>query len=67
MRTQPVIRIDSKAWDAGFNAGERGPLKAINRCPYPPLTIESHSWHSGFIEGEAKRQGYSYSRGSANG
>ncbi len=33
-------------------------------CPYPPGSTEAFSWCSGFIEGDAKRQGYSYSRGA---
>ena len=56
-----VLKHDPKAWEEGFNAGEnrvRFPL----RCPYPAGTTEAWSWHSGYVEGDAKRQGYSYSR-----
>jgi hypothetical protein len=64
-----MIRIDSKAWDEGFKAGETirswpGESRCAVHCPYPPASIEALSWHSGFIEGDAKRQGYSYSRGA---
>jgi hypothetical protein len=52
--------MNSKAWDEGFKAGETSP---IARCPYPPTSIEAWSWYSGWIEGDAKRQGYSYSGG----
>ncbi len=65
-----MIRIDSAAWDEGFSAGEiSGAWKiAIGAsphipCPYPPGSIEGFSWCSGFIEGDAKAQGFSYSRG----
>jgi ribosome modulation factor len=49
----PRIRLDDKAYDAGFAAGEAGEFSGS--CPYPAMTIESLSWHSGFIEGKAKR------------
>jgi hypothetical protein len=52
-----------KAWEEGFSAGEntaRIPL----RCPYPAGTTQAWSRHSGYVEGDAKRQGYSYSRGA---
>jgi hypothetical protein len=56
-----VVTIDPKAWDEGFTAGEE--RKSI--CPYPPTSREAYSWHSGQIEGDAKRQGFSYSRGKS--
>ncbi|MGD1074029.1 MAG: hypothetical protein ABSB15_28305 [Bryobacteraceae bacterium] len=56
------LTMDPKAWDEGFEAGEAGRL--TNRCPYPAATTEAWSYHSGWIEGDAKRQGYSYSRGT---
>jgi hypothetical protein len=70
------LRHDSKAWDEGFKAGEvprfawdegfkAGEVPRFARCPYPAGSIEAWSWHSGFIEGDAKRQGFSYSGGSA--
>jgi len=59
-----VLRHDSKAWDKGFKAGETSP---IAHCPYYPLSLQAWSWHSGFIEGDAKRRGYSYSRGALFG
>jgi hypothetical protein len=58
-----VLKHDPKAWEEGFSAGEsrvRIPL----RCPYPAGTTQAWSWHSGHVEGDAKRQGYSYSRGA---
>ena len=58
-----VLKHDPRAWEEGFSAGEsrvRFPL----RCPYPAGTTEAWSWHSGYVEGDAKRQGYSYSRGA---
>ena len=58
-----LIRIDGKSWDEGFRAGEtwnpRTEPKPHN--PYPVKSAESYSWLSGWIEGDAKRQGYSYS------
>ena len=62
-RKQVVLKHDPKAWEEGFSAGEntaRIPL----RCPYPAGTTQAWSWHSGYVEGDAKRQGYSYSRGA---
>jgi hypothetical protein len=62
-RKQIVLKHDPKAWEEGFSAGEsrvRMPL----RCPYPAGTTQAWSWHSGHVEGDAKRQGYSYSRGA---
>jgi hypothetical protein len=62
-RKQIVLKHDPKAWEEGFSAGEntaRIPL----RCPYPAGTTQAWSWHSGYVEGDAKRQGYSYSRGA---
>ncbi len=59
-----MIHIDSAVWDEGFKAGEisRG---LVVPCPYPPRSIEAFSWCSGYIEGDAKRQGFSYSRGGS--
>lgn len=62
-RKQIVLKHDPKAWQEGFKAGEsrvRIPL----RCPYPAGTTQAWSWHSGHVEGDAKREGYSYSRGA---
>ena len=62
-RKQIVLKHDPKAWEEGFSAGEsrvRIPL----RCPYPAGTTQAWSWHSGHVEGDAKREGYSYSRGA---
>jgi hypothetical protein len=62
-RKQIVLKHDRKAWEEGFSLGEntaRIPL----RCPYPAGTTQAWSWHSGYVEGDAKRQGYSYSRGA---
>ena len=62
-RKQIVLKHDPKAWEEGFKAGEsrvRIPL----RCPYAAGTTQAWSWHSGHVEGDAKRQGYSYGRGS---
>ena len=56
------LRIDSKAWQKGFEGGEAG--RPMFRCPYRAGTTEAWSWCSGWVEGEAKRQGYSYSRGT---
>ena len=76
MKVTPILRIDSNAWDEGFKAGEAhlffagfipssspSPNRGVARCPYSAHSIEAYSWLSGFIEGDAKRQGYSYSRG----
>ena len=56
------LRMNSKAWQEGFETGEAGRL--VSRCPYRAATTEAWSWHSGWIEGDAKRQGFSYSRGT---
>jgi len=54
-----ILKQDPKAWQEGFDAGERG--EPLRRCPYPAKGIDGWSWSSGYIEGKAKRQGYSYS------
>ena len=54
------LEQNPKAWEEGFQAGETHKLK----CPYPAGTTEAWSWQSGHVEGDAKRQGYSYSRGT---
>jgi hypothetical protein len=58
-----VLKQDPVAWEEGFVAGESGTKTAL-RCPYAAGTTAAWSWHSGYIEGNAKRQGYSYSRGT---
>lgn len=58
-----MLRHDPKAWEDGFRAGE-GSARILVHCPYPAGTTAAWSWHSGYIEGDAKRQGYSYSRGA---
>jgi hypothetical protein len=45
-----VLRHDPKAWEEDFIAGAG--------------TAQAWSWHSGHVEGDAKRHGYSYSRGA---
>lgn len=60
MSSREIVKIDPKAWDEGFAAGE----KRNSGCPYPVGSREAWSWYSGKIEGDAKRQGFSYSRGS---
>jgi hypothetical protein len=62
-RKQIVLKHDPKAWEEGFGAGESR-VQSPFRCPYRAGTTQAWSWHSGYIEGEAKRQGYSYSRGA---
>jgi hypothetical protein len=62
-RKQIVLQHDSKAWEDGFSTGERR-VRIPLRCPYPAGTTQAWSWHSGHVEGDAKRQGYSYSRGA---
>ena len=62
-RKQIVLKHDPKAWEEGFSAGESGVRNPL-RCPYPAVTTQAWSWHSGYVEGGAKRQGYSYSRGA---
>jgi ribosome modulation factor len=56
------LTMDTRAWGKGFEDGEAGRL--MGRCPYLAATTESWSYHSGWIEGDAKRQGYGYSRGT---
>ena len=58
-----MLRQDPKAWEKGFKAGE-STVWAPVRCPYSAGTTQAWSWHSGYVEGDAKRQGYSYSRGT---
>lgn len=58
--TRRVLRMDPKAWEEGFKAGE----EQKSKCPYPAESREAWSWYSGHTEGDAKRQGFSYSRGS---
>jgi hypothetical protein len=60
---QIVLKHDPKAWEEGFSAGESR-VRIPPRCPYPAGTTQAWSWHSGHVEGDAKRQGYSYSRGA---
>jgi hypothetical protein len=49
---------DPSAWEEGFKAGET----AKTRCPYSVGTTQAWWWSSGRVEGDAKRQGLSYSR-----
>ncbi len=53
------VRIDPKAWRAGFDAGEAG--RAMTPCP---ACLDPLSYFSGWIEGDAKRQGYVCSAGA---
>lgn len=62
-RKQLVLKHDPKAWEEGFKAGESG-VRIPLRCPYAAGTTQAWSRHSGHVEGDAKRQGYSYSRGA---
>lgn len=48
------FKLDIKAWDAGYAAGEAG--DSLYSCPYLSSSREALSWHSGYIEGKAKRQ-----------
>jgi len=57
-----VLKQDPKAWEEGFEAGERK-VRTPVRCPYSAGTTQAWSWHSGYIEGDAKRQGYGHSGG----
>ena len=56
-----LLEHDRIAREEGFTAGERGTATAL-RCPYRARTTAAWSWNSGHIEGDAKRQGYRYSR-----
>ncbi|HLK64472.1 MAG TPA: hypothetical protein VKU19_13595 [Bryobacteraceae bacterium] len=56
------LTMDAEAWRGGFTAGDTGRL--MHKCPYRAGTTEAWSWCSGWIEGDAKRQGFSYSRGT---
>jgi len=51
------------AWSEGFRAGNEGKnrYRVERKCPYPALSREAWAWHCGWIEGEAKREGFSYS------
>jgi hypothetical protein len=55
-----MMEQDPKAWEEGFKAGE----ERKTRCPYPKGSREVWSWSSSWVEGGAKRQGFSYSRGA---
>jgi hypothetical protein len=55
------LTMDPRAWEEGFEAGAG---RLMGRCPYLAATTEAWAWHSGWIEGDAKRQGYGYSRGA---
>ena len=61
-RKHIVLKHDPRAWEEGFRAGENT-VRIPLRCPYLAGTTQAWSWHSGYVEGDAKRQGYSYSRG----
>jgi hypothetical protein len=54
------VRIDLSAWRAGFDAGEAG--RSMAPCP---RNLDPFSYFSGWIEGDAKRQGFEYSRGGS--
>ncbi len=56
-----TLRHNKTAWREGFEAGERG--IPSTRCPYPATSRDSWSWSSGYVEGKAKRDGFSYSKG----
>ena len=58
-----VLRHDRKTWEEGFKAGASR-VRIPARCPYGAGTTQAWSWYSGYIEGDAKRRGYSYSRGA---
>jgi hypothetical protein len=55
-----TLKHNPEAWEEGFQAGE----ERTSRCPYPAGTREAWSWWSGHVEGDAKREGFSYSRGA---
>jgi nucleoid-associated protein YgaU len=56
-RLSATLEQDPKTWAEGFRAGE----ERKSKCPYPAGSREAWSWSSGRIEGEAKREGFSYS------
>ena len=55
-----MMEQDPNAWEEGLKAGE----ERKTQCPYAEGSREAWSWSSGWVEGDAKRQGFSYSRGA---
>lgn len=53
----PRITIDRDSWIAGFRDGEKS-------RPSRYYDFDGYSYTSGWIEGNAKRQGFSYSLGT---
>lgn len=47
-------------WQLGFDAGEAGKPST----PVSPNVSHALSWFSGYIEGDAKRRGFEYSKGT---
>jgi hypothetical protein len=60
-----LLAIDSRSWEEGFTAGENWKSVPASHNPYAAGSIESYSWLSGWIEGNAKEQGFNYSKGVA--
>ena len=48
--TAPACPIDRAAWQAGFDAGQRGDHRP------PPPGVDGYSLYSGRIEGDAARR-----------
>ena len=48
--TAPACPIDRAAWQAGFDAGQRGDHRP------PPPGVDGYSFYSGRIEGDAARR-----------
>lgn len=49
-KKQPAVKIDEKAFQAGFAAGRQG----LPSWP-PPAGLDGLSWISGYIDGKADR------------
>ena len=58
-KRQFIAWIDNETWDEGFKAGHAGkPASPV------PSGIDPFAWFSGWVEGDAKRQGFEYSKGT---
>jgi len=51
MEKQKGVRLDPKAWEAGYKAGHSG-----QESTTPPEGIDGLAWTSGVIEGQADRK-----------
>jgi hypothetical protein len=56
------VWMDRDDWQAGFDTG------AVGKPSRPGAEVcDQLAWFSGWIEGDAKRQGFEYSKGTTKG